>query len=553
MEFLQRVLQSLLDFVGPGNLVLSIILLVAAPYADRLLIRPKRIGVRVQYKSRIGLGPGIPHGDHDALRRLLGLGRWYKLNERMSTVVIRVRNIGSEDIEADDFRTQLSFQFGRRIVWNAEIREQSSSDIQPRLELVADTGQRATLDDIQAGLSAWMSQWRGQDDERIDIAPQLRWPGVRLDDLVLPRKSSFKLVVVLLDPAGGVAEDRLTWTGQLKSRGFIINERLRRRITLQRVTAGLAALLIGILLLYALIPVPQLPPVLAGPSGACAPGELKIVGSTVFMPVVSAVAAEYSRVCGGVRISTEATGSIEGVRQVARLDPNHARGLAALSDARQDGIDSGLHAEQVAIVLYHVVVHPSVGLDAITSEQLRGIYEGTYQDWSQLRGGASLPIRIVGRGQDSGTRELFEKRVLGATEGSLSSNDCLTKDRDARASTIRCERTSTAEVVRHISQIPGAIGYADAPSVAQARKTNAMRALILDSKVFDVSAGVDSGYPFWTVEYLYTRTVPESDTLLAGFSSYLREHRIALGLFREAGYLPCKAMDGTRLVLCDYR
>ncbi|HEY6423558.1 MAG TPA: substrate-binding domain-containing protein [Pseudonocardiaceae bacterium] len=551
MESLQRVLQSLLDFFGAGNLALGIVLLVATPYVDRLLIRRKRIGVRVQYKSRIGLGPGIPRDDHDTVRRLLG--RWYKLNERMSTVVIRVRNTGSEDVEADDFRKQLSFQFGHRIVWNAEIREQSSSDIQAHLELAADTGRRATLDDIQTGLSAWMSQWLGEDGERIDIKPELRWPGVRLDDLELPTKSSFKIVVVLLDPASGATEDQLTWDGKLKSRGLIIDERMRRRITLQRVTAGFAAVLTVILLLYAIIPAPPPRPVPADPTVACGSGELKIVGSTVFTPVIPAIGAEYSRVCGGARISTQPTGSIEGARDVAQLDPNNAGGLAALSDGRQDGIDTGLHAEQVAIVVYHVVVHSAVGLDAITSEQLRGIYNGTYRDWSQLRPGEPLPIRIVGRGQDSGTRELFEKKVLGATEGSLSSNDCLTRDRDRRAPTIRCERTTNIEVVRQISQTPGAIGYADAMSVAEARKTNAIRALILDGRVFDVSAGVNSGDPFWTVEYLYTRTVPGSGTLLAGFSSYLRLHMGARGLLRDAGYLPCAAADGTRLVLCDYR
>jgi phosphate transport system substrate-binding protein len=60
-------------------------------------------------------------------------------------------------------------------------------------------------------------------------------------------------------------------------------------------------------------------------------------------------------------------------------------------------------------------------VDGLTTAQLQGIYNGTYRDWNQLRGGASLPIRIVGRGQESGTREPFEQRVLHAAEPALTS------------------------------------------------------------------------------------------------------------------------------------
>ncbi|SDC52807.1 hypothetical protein [Actinokineospora iranica] len=75
----------------------------------------------------------------------------------------------------------------------------------------------------------------------------------------------------------------------------------------------------------------------------------------------------------------------------------------------------------------------------------------------------------------------------------MSSNECVAKDRNRDARTIRCERDSNAEVVAKISAIPGAIGYADAPSVAEARKSNA---LTLDNRVFDTRAASSRTIPF---------------------------------------------------------
>ncbi|MFJ6672427.1 PstS family phosphate ABC transporter substrate-binding protein [Actinosynnema sp. NPDC091369] len=368
---------------------------------------------------------------------------------------------------------------------------------------------------------------------------------MRLEKLVLRRKQKFKLLVVLREPDanrdGELGKD-VKVVGDLGGTGIVHDERPERLITLPRLTGGLAAVLVAVLVL-------AWPPGSTDATVACATGKVRVEGSSVFMPTMAAIAEQYERACPGADITTTATGSIQGVREVAGAEGGE--GVVALSDGKQDV--RGVFAQQLAIVVYHVVVHSSVGLDAVTVEQLRGIYAGAYTDWSQLRGGASLPIRIVGRGGESGTRELFERRVLGGSESALSSNDRRVKDRAPEAPVIRCERDENADVVREIGAVEGAIGYADAPSVAEARKTNALTALALDGKVFDAAAGVEAGYPFWTVEYLVTRSEPAAGSLVGRFVGYVREHDGARVRMKDAGYLPCWTAGGVPLELCNLR
>jgi ABC-type phosphate transport system substrate-binding protein len=551
-----RALQSVLDFLGPGNVVLGIVLLIATPFVDRFLIRRKRITYRVLYNSKIGLGLEKLHdGTEPAKAGQRQLYQVAELLDRMSIVVIRIRNTGGYDIDSDDFERPLSFTFGRRVVWNARISEASTDEIRERIRgglrffgAGATTVDRDSLRTVRERLPLWMARWVGTaPNPRVEVEQQ--WHGVRIEDLALRRKQKFKLVVILREPDdSGVTKD-IDVSGKLKDNGLLKDEKRERLITLPRVTGALAVLL-TVFLVLSLVFVPQPPDATV----ACASGELRIEGSSVVMPTMRAIAEDYQRVCEreGTRITTTPTGSVEGVRAVTALGPGDL-GLLALADGKQTSDGAALHSEQIGIVVYHVIVNAAVGLDTVTTAQLRSIYDGTTTDWNQVRGGESLPIRIVGRGGESGTRELFEQKVLGTGEGELSSNGCRTKDRDPRAATIRCERGSNPEVAREVGRTEGAIGYADAPSVAQARKDNPLTALTVDGKAFDPAVGVESGYSFWTVEYLYARTKPEAGSLAASFMDYVLHHDSARARLTDAGYLPCSTSEGAPLELCNHR
>ncbi|MCK2216535.1 substrate-binding domain-containing protein [Actinomadura sp. ATCC 31491] len=543
-------LGRLVEFLGGvGPVLFGIVLLLVAPYVDRLLVRRKRIGFRVLYNSKIGLSgelDGGPDPNESGPPQLRALARTL---DRMSIVVIRVRNSGSYDIGPDDFDRPLSFTFGGRLVWNARVSDASTPELRQRLRRSLrffrdvrdeDKPAREDLTTVRRRFSDRMARLLGQaqgQGQGQEEPPEPEWHGVRLDGLRLRRGEKAKLVVVLREPGQGDGEltKEVEQGGKLKDAGIVRDERERRLVTLPRVSAVLVVLLSGVLVLSRL----------SGPVDAtiaCAPGELRVVGSTVVMPAIRAVAEEYARACGGdTRVSTEASGSIEGVRRLVEGAPGGD--VLALSDGRSRHHDR-LHAEKLAIVPYHVAVNAGVGLTTITLADLRKINSGAYTDWKQLGAGTSLPIRIIGRDHDSGTRQLYEDEVLGTGENVLSSDDCLTKDRNAAAPVIRCERDGNAEVVRLISTIPGALGYADAPSLTEARRAGTVTALTLDGTAFDASTAVESGYPFWTVEYVYARERPRAGSAAAGFLAFARAHPLAQVRLTAAGFKPCVTKEG---------
>ncbi|MEV8634917.1 substrate-binding domain-containing protein [Streptosporangium sp. NPDC051023] len=473
----------------------------------------------------------------------------------MSIVVIRIRNSGSYDIDPEDFHTPLSFTFGGRVVWNARVSEASTEELREKLwkslRFFATEGAqppRDSLDTVRRRLYGRMSRLLRASPEQDPAEPN--WYGVRIEGLSLKRKEKAKLVVVLREPVS-LKDDGVTkgfgYGGKLKDTGLIKDEGEPRRVTLPRVSGVLAIGLASILVMNLL----SRP---ADSTIACSSGDLRIEGSSVLMSTMRAIADEYVKACGdGVRITTKANGSLEGVRTVVESDPANADGVIALSDTRSHQHDQ-LYAQKLAIVVYYVVVNSGVELTTLSVEDLRKISDGTWKTWDQVPGAGerSLPIRIVGRGQNSGTRQIFEQRVLGGGESSLSSDECLVKDRNPKAPVIRCERDDNAQVIQMISTIPGAIGYADALSTTEARRANRITALTLDGKPFDVSTAIESGYPFWTVEYIYIKSKPAPDSLTAHFLDFVLKHERARIRLTESGFRPCMRPQGP-LELCNLR
>ena len=562
-------LGQLANFLGGvGSVLLGVFFAVAAPFFDRMFVRRKRVSFRVLYNSKIGIGPERLHdGSGHAESGPRQLRQVTRMLDRMSIVVIRIRNSGSYDIDPEDFHAPLSFTFGGRVVWNARISEASTEELRAELRnslrfFTTDDSRppRDNLLTVRQRLSERMNRLLRASSEQ-DVA-EPRWSGVRLDGLSLKRGQKAKLVVVLREPASNKGDDitkGFRLGGKLKDNGLIKDEGENRRVTVPRVSVALGVVT-ALVLVLTLVYRPT------DPSVACASGHLQIEGSSVFMPVMKAIADEYMKTCGDAKqITPEANGSLEGVRRMMQADPAKSGEIIALSDGKSRYHDQ-LYAEKIAIIVYYVVVNSKVKLTTLSSEQLRKIYNGPWTDWSQVtaeKGAAGagggedgkkepLPIRIVGRGENSGTRQLFEQQVLGSGEGPLSSDECMEKDRNPQAPVIRCERNDNAEIIQKISTIPGAIGYADALSVREERRANKITALTLDGKAFDVSTAIESGYPFWTVEYVYLKSEPKPGSLTARFLDFVRKHDRARVRLTESGFSPCTTPQGP-LELCTLR
>ncbi|MBK1785331.1 PstS family phosphate ABC transporter substrate-binding protein [Prauserella cavernicola] len=556
LESLAEVLLS-----NQGSIVLGIaaLLAMAAPFADRYLIRRKRVYYRVQYNSKLGLSP-VDLNDHDDSVKHADteLEPLAQLLDRMSIVVIRVRNSGIDDIAKEDFAdSPLEFTFGGRTIWNARISEPSHEPHRKRLteglDFFATTrsnGDESAHNSLSTvrrtlGQKLLIRLGRASNQQEEPPPPPPQWDGVRLLDLTLLRKEKFKLVVVLREPEGepaGELTKTIECSGQ-PSGGRVLNEREQRKAWWPRVTATLGVLLTGALIVTLIADGTRTE---AEGGVACADGPLRIVGSSAFAPIAENIAEEYTRSCGGAEVSTVPTGSLDGVRMLAGDDSGE---LAALSDGETGEATDELVPNPLAVIVYSVVVNDSVGVERLTAEQLAGIHSGRYRDWSEVRPGPSLPIRIVGRGQESGSRQTFERTVLGAPEGALTSDSCERADRGTSSPTIRCERGTEAEVVEEVATTAGAIGYVDLPSANDATADGDPITLVELGEHYPDPSAISQGYPFWTIEYVYTRGVPAEDSVLRSFLEYLRSPAARAEL-RDAGYTPCVGKDGGLHELC---
>lgn len=105
-----------------------------------------------------------------------------------------------------------------------------------------------------------------------------------------------------------------------------------------------------------------------------------------------------------------------------------------------------------------MVIHPDTGLDNLTLDQVRDLYQGRITDWQQL-GSAEHPVTLVTREDGSGLRRQFETQVMGMR----------------RISRTAILASSSAAVLETVAQTRGAIGF-----VSQAEVTSGVKTLSIE-------------------------------------------------------------------------
>lgn len=167
--------------------------------------------------------------------------------------------------------------------------------------------------------------------------------------------------------------------------------------------------------------------------------NVTVAGSTAFQPFAEKLAEQYMVTHPGVNITVQGGGSslgiqstLSGAAQIGMADlvtlPAEAAGLASVVAAR-DGIA--------------VVLNPANRVEALTLDQIRGIFAGTIRNWKDV-GGSDHPIAVVSREAGSGTRTSFEQIV-----GNLKlSPDALIQDSNG---TIRETVANDANAIGYLS------------------------------------------------------------------------------------------------------
>jgi phosphate transport system substrate-binding protein len=217
--------------------------------------------------------------------------------------------------------------------------------------------------------------------------------------------------------------------------------------------------------------------------------DLKIDGSTTVLPIAQKAAEVFMKKNPSAKVFVSGSGSGTGIKALIDGTTNIATSSREAKDkevasAKEKGV--ALTAHKVALDGIVPVVHPSMKIADITTEQLRDIYNGKIKSWKDL-GGPNRPISVVSRDTSSGTYEVWEEKILKGDKV------------DAGALLV----ASNGQAVQTVAQNKFAIGYIGIGYIDKSVKV-----LKVSGKAASANSVRDSSWPISRPLFMYTNGKP---------------------------------------------
>lgn len=164
---------------------------------------------------------------------------------------------------------------------------------------------------------------------------------------------------------------------------------------------------------------------------------LTVAGSTSVQPFAELLAEEYMSHHPQSRVYVQGGGSTAGIEAAITGAAN-----IGMSSRNLTGDEKKLYAVTVAKDAIAIIVNPKISIQDLSLEQIKLVFSGEIRNWKEL-GGPFRPIVLVTREEGSGTRESFQKFVMGKRDINL---EALVQD-------------SNGAVRQVVASNPSAIGY----------------------------------------------------------------------------------------------
>ncbi|MEU7293155.1 substrate-binding domain-containing protein [Streptomyces exfoliatus] len=511
------------NLIAVGTALIGVLVSIVAIWIERWVPRQRRIGYRVQLDTAIGAGAAhtsVLTGPGATVRRGLFVTDQELAEANATIVLLRIENDGGLAVSGDHYtdggNTGLTVAFG------------STEDAARRRHMKAIV---VTAPDHPGLLTHFDAAWQ----------PQVGATSLVLPKVPLNRGAHYKLLVLL---TGGPIGSPVSVHGNIAEGVVHLNRsttpddkppvfsRAARTVTV--------ALSLCVIALAVIIVREQTPP----PIG-CAKGTLTVTGSTAFAPVVRELAKKYEKDCEGSTVHVNAHGSTSGIRQLETAGTKASKGspaVIALSDGPKPSGYPQLRESMVAVSLFTLVLNDGIPVESLTLDQIRRLYRGEITNWNELAPGVDQPVRLISRDANSGTREVFQRRVLDRNELANSSLNCESLD-DPASTVVRCELDSTEQVLSAVAKLPGAIGYTELRSGSDLK---GLHRVAIDGRRPVVEEIGESSYPYREIEYAYTWGQPPADSLTSSFLNYLIRGS-GQDVILTHGHLPCATPKGLKV------
>jgi phosphate transport system substrate-binding protein len=192
---------------------------------------------------------------------------------------------------------------------------------------------------------------------------------------------------------------------------------------------------------------------------------ITVAGSTSVEPFAEMLAEEFMLKHPQSHIYVQGGGSTAGIEAVR----THAANIGMSSRSLLPG-EKDLYAVTIAKDAIAIIINPKNPIQDLSLTQIGQIFSGKIKNWKDI-GGHSHPIILVSREEGSGTRESFQKFVMGKEEISLES---LVQD-------------SSGAIRQVVASDPNAIGYISLGLVNE--KVKPLRIAGVEPSVKDIENG----------------------------------------------------------------
>ena len=220
-------------------------------------------------------------------------------------------------------------------------------------------------------------------------------------------------------------------------------------------------------------------------------GSITVSGSSALLPLMEKTVEKFNEKNPKAEVGAQAGGSGTGLTQV--LDGTVDIGNSdVFAEEKLDAAKAKeLVDHKVVAQGFGVVVSKSLGIDNLTSAQIKDIFSGKVTNWKDV-GGKDKEILLIHRTAGSGTRATFEKTVLGGDK-SLE-NDSLGVTQD-----------SNGAVLSAMKENDGAISYLGLAYMNSKEAQDVLKVVKLDGVASDKANITDGSYKFWSWGHMYTK------------------------------------------------
>lgn len=245
--------------------------------------------------------------------------------------------------------------------------------------------------------------------------------------------------------------------------------------------------------------------------------QISVNGSTTVLPIMQAATEAYTEANPGTTFSVAGTGSGNGIR--ASIDGMADIGMSSrwIKDSEvQQAHDNGVYIVPFAVAHDGIVpvVHPDNPVQDLTAEQLRGIYNGSITNWSEV-GGDDKRIVSISRDSSSGTYGVWVDIALKG-------------DRVSPATQLL---PSNGAIVQAVSSNRNAIGY-----IGIGYMNDTLKPVTLDGVEASHTTISNGSWPIARTLWIFTNNWPKGETLK--FINFVLHPEQGQKAVESTGYVP---------------